>query len=376
MMPPKRVILVGGLAESLVNFRGALLRDLATKGFEIFACAPSAPNAVRAFLSSLGVEYVDVPIVRAGLNPFGDLRTLRALQRVIEEKSPDTILAYTAKPVIYSGFAAKRAKNPRFFAMITGLGYAFGGETLQQRLVGRLVESLYRRALDGASGVMFQNPDDLDLFREKRILQADAPVRVINGSGVDLRHYTPQPLPTRPVFLLIARLLAEKGVREYYEAARVVKGRYPEARFRLVGGLDPNPSSVTAPELQRWQREGVIEYLGEVDDVRPALAASRVYVLPSYYREGTPRTILEALATGRPVITTDAPGCRETVTDGVNGYRVPPRDAGALAHAMIRMIEAPHSEIERMADASLQIARERYAVDLVNADILEFMGLG
>jgi glycosyltransferase involved in cell wall biosynthesis len=368
-------MVVGGIAQSLVNFRGPLLRELVARGFSVTACAPDAPDGVRAFLASIGVEYVDVPIARAGMNPIGDWATLQSLKRVINTRKPDVVLAYTAKPVIYSSLAARGAGSTRVYAMITGLGYAFGDGSWRQRLVGAGVQSLYRRALKRSAGVMFQNPDDRDLFRARGLLPAQVPVRVINGSGVDLAHFAPQPLPARPVFLLMARLLADKGVREYHAAAQRVKLRYPDARFQLAGNIDPNPSSISAAELQAWAQEGAIEYLGKLEDVRPALAAARVYVLPSY-REGTPRTVLEAMATGRPIITTDAPGCRETVVDGVNGFRVPPKDAGALAAAMIRMIEAPEIEIQRMADASLAMARDRYDVHKVNADILDFMGLG
>jgi glycosyltransferase involved in cell wall biosynthesis len=173
---------------------------------------------------------------------------------------------------------------------------------------------------------------------------------------------------------MLARLVADKGVREYVEAARLVKMRFPQAIFQLAGGLDPNPAGIRVDELQGWVGVGGIEYLGEISPVQKALAAARFYILPSY-REGTPRSVLEALATGRPVITTDAPGCRETVTDGVNGYLVPPRDAQALADAMIKILEAPEEQVNTMAQASLALAREKYDVRKVNAQMLEIMGL-
>ncbi|MDX1541447.1 MAG: glycosyltransferase, partial [Geminicoccaceae bacterium] len=198
---------------------------------------------------------------------------------------------------------------------------------------------------------------------------------LINGSGVDLRQFSPAPFPATPTFLLIARFLVEKGVRDFVEAARLVRSRHPNVRFVLVGGPDEaNPSSIGRAELQGWLDEGIVENPGWLDDVRPAIAASSVYVLPSYYREGTPRTILEALAMGRPVVTTDAPGCRETVRHGVNGWLVPPRDPKALAAALLTFLDDPEP-VARMGAESLALAREKYDVDKVNDVMLAAMDL-
>jgi glycosyltransferase involved in cell wall biosynthesis len=220
---------------------------------------------------------------------------------------------------------------------------------------------------------MFQNPDDRNLFVASGLVPSTLPVTLINGSGVDLAAYSPCPLPDEPVFLLIARLLADKGLREYQRAARRLKARYPRARFLLAGDLDPNPLSISAEELAKWRADGAIEYLGRLEDVRPAYAAALVYVLPSY-REGTPRTVLEAMAMGRPIVTTDAPGCRETVVDGVNGFLVPVRDDAALETALERFILDP-SLADRMGRESLAIAREKYDVHKVNAVIMAAMNL-
>jgi glycosyltransferase involved in cell wall biosynthesis len=368
-----RVILVGGLASSLLNFRGRLLKTLVEHGHEVIACAPDAPPEVRAGLTELRVRYRHIPLARAGLNPWGDLQTLRALRRLFREERPDRVLAYTAKPVIYACLAARGRGSPPVHAMITGLGYGFGGLSRRQRLIGAIVQGLYRLALRRAAGVMFQNPDDRDLFVASGLVPPALPVTLINGSGVDLAAYPPCPLPDEPVFLLIARLLADKGLREYQRAARRLKARYPRARFLLAGDLDSNPLSIGAAELAAGQADGAIEYLGHLDDVRPAFAAARVYVLPSY-REGTPRTVLEAMAMGRPIVTTDAPGCRETVVDGVNGFLVPVRDDVALEAALERFILDP-SLAERMGRESLAIAREKYDVHKVNAVIMAAMKL-
>jgi glycosyltransferase involved in cell wall biosynthesis len=368
-----RILVIGGLARSLINFRGPLLRAMAELGHEVVACAPDAPPEIRARLAEIGARYQPIALARAGVNPLADLQTLMALRRLFLAERPDRVLAYTAKPVIYSCLAARWAGKPPVYTMITGLGYGFGNHSLRQKLVGAVTRALYRQALKRSAGVFFQNPDDHALFARLKLVAREVSVTLINGSGVDLNWYRPQPLPAEPVFLLIARLLVDKGLREYYDAARQLRQVHPQARFLLAGPLDPNPMSIREDELKRWQADGAIEYLGRLDDVRPAYAAARVYVLPSY-REGTPRTVLEAMATGRPIITTDAPGCRETVVDGDNGFLVPVKDVAALKDAMERFILEPELA-RRMGEASLRLANDKYDVHKVNSIIMGAMGL-
>jgi glycosyltransferase involved in cell wall biosynthesis len=370
----RTIVVLGGYADSLLNFRGSLLRELVGRGHTVVACAPSASPQVVQALAAMGVSYRDVPFRRAGLRPDQDTRAFRVLVALLREIRPDVILSYTIKPVIYGLLAARLAGVPGRFAMITGLGYAFVGRSARARLVGAVVRRLYRLSLRGADRVFFQNPDDRALFEEFGLLREADQAVIINGSGVELDAFRPAPLPPGPPsFLLIGRLLRDKGVGEYVEAARLLLARYPDVVFRLAGWVDENPSSISERELGEWRAEGVVEFLGRLDDVRPAIAASCAYVLPSY-REGTPRTVLEAMAMGRPVVTTDAPGCRETVQDGVNGFLVPVRDAKALAAAMERLIVEP-GLMEAMGRESRRIAEERYDVHKVNGVILGTMGL-
>lgn len=369
----EKVLLVASLASSLVRFRGDLIRSLRAAGCEVAACAPDPDAATVAALRDLGVVCHPVRLARAGLNPFADLGYMRAVRRVVREVQASVVLAYTPKPVIYTGMALRGNKAARYYALISGLGYGFGQETLRQRLLTPLMSRLFEYGLRRSAGVIFQNPDDRALFVQRGIVAAEKTTLVF-GSGVDVRHFAVQPLPLQPTFLLMARLIAEKGVREYVAAARQVRARFPQARFLLAGWLESRAGAIQTSELEAWQRENIVEYLGALDDVRPAIASASVYVLPSYYREGVPRSVLEALAMGRAVVTTDSPGCRETVVDGENGKLVVPRNVDSLAQAMCDLA-ADASIVARMGDASRRLAEQRFAAEKVNAQMMAAMRL-
>lgn len=375
--PIRRIMVVASFAHSLVNFRGPLICAFQEAGLEVHAVAPGmlSDKTTRRELEAWGVVVHEVPLRRTGTNPIKDMAAMSALYRLFRLVRPDAVLAYTIKPVIYATLAAWLARVPRRFALITGLGYAFTGEAKGKRAaVLTLVRHLYTQAIGQAHRVFFQNPDDRDLFRELGLLPERVPSQVVNGSGIDTAHFTVAQLPLGgPVFLLIARLLGDKGVREYVAAAALVRQRHPQAVFRLVGNLDDNPDSISRTELQEWMGAGHVEYLGQLDDVRPTIAETSVYVLPSY-REGTPRTVLEAMAMGRPIITTDAPGCRETVVQGDNGFLVAVKSVDALVDAMERFIHHP-GLMASMGHRSREIAEEKYDVHKVNAVMLEAMGI-
>lgn len=372
-----RIVILAGFARSLINFRGPLVKALCDVGLEVHAVAPGLHNDLetRRQLEAWGVVIHDVAMQRTGTNPIKDVGALRSLHRLFREIQPDAMLGYTIKPVIYGTLVAWLARVPKRYALITGLGYAFTGEAKGKRaLVQRLVRSLYRQALRRADLTFFQNPDDEALFRQLGLLDSGANTLVVNGSGIDTARFEQAPLPKDiPSFLLIARLLGDKGVREYVAAAARVRERHPDAVFRLVGDIDANPDSVTCQELDGWIATAHIEYLGKLDDVRPAIAESSIYVLPSY-REGTPRTVLEAMAMGRAIITTDAPGCRETVVEGENGFLVPVKSVDALVSAMERFILEPEL-VARMGQRSREIAEEKYDVHKVNQVMLKAMGI-
>ncbi|MCU0939909.1 MAG: glycosyltransferase family 4 protein [Burkholderiaceae bacterium] len=366
-----RILVIGSLAESLVNFRGDLLRELKSLGHDVIAAAPAGPSWVDESLARWGVRRVVLPLSRTGTNPLSDLVLLRALRRLMQAERPDALLAYTAKPVIYGLLAAAATGVPRAVALISGLGFAFlPARSVVQSLLQRITRGLYRRALRHADVVLFQNADDEQVFRDLGLLRPGVSVRRVAGSGVNLERYARQPLPPGPPrFLLIARLLIDKGVGEYLDAAARLHAEGAGVRCELVGPLEAHPAAIDAARIERDVAAGTIAWHGAVRDVRPHLAACHVYVLPSY-REGTPRTVLEAMAVGRPVITTDAPGCRETVVPGVNGTRVPVADSNALYREMKRFAALPRAELERMADASRAIATAEFDVRKVNAAVI------
>lgn len=369
-----RILVIASFTPSLILFRGDMLRELTATGHEVVACSPDPDPETVSALTAMGVTHLPYRLQRTGLNPWRDFATYRQLRAIMAEIDPDHVLAYTIKPVIYGCLAAAAAGVPGVHAMITGLGTAFEKKGPSGRILGGAARFLYRRALARAATVFFQNPDDRDTFTGLGLVAANKAV-LINGSGVHTERFSQRPVPTTPVvFLLIARLLREKGVREFAAAAALLQERGLDCRCRVVGFFDRHPQAIQQSEMDAWVAAGLLEFAGPLADVRPALAACTVYCLPSY-REGLPRTVLEAMATGRAIITTDAPGCRETVIEGQNGFLVPVRDAPALAAAMASYVADPELAVSHGA-RSREIAVQTYDVKEVNRTIFRALNLG
>jgi len=374
----RSLALISNSAFSISNFRGPLVQALVAAGIRVHALAPDFDDESRATIKTLGAEPVDISLDRAGVGPLRELLDIARLKRVLRDLSPDAVFSYFAKPVIYGSLAAAAARVPRRWAMVEGLGYVFnehqGKGSLKRRVLRRITEMLYKRAFARVEQVFFLNQQDIDQFVGAGILPVEKALK-LGGIGVDLEWLRPAPPVLQPVtFVLAARLLREKGIVEFAEAARIVKSAHPEARFLLLGGLDPNPSGLRASDIEAWVGEGLLEWPGQVSDVRGWIAASSVFVLPSFYREGVPRSIQEAMAMARPIITTDNVGCRETVEEGVNGFLVPVRDSEALAKAMTRFIDQPEL-IAAMGRESRRLAEERFDVHRINAVILDTFGI-
>lgn len=380
----KKFLIFSNYLPSVLNLRGSLLETISKLGYQIYILAPN-PNMHPAEynqLVSLDYNIYPIPLERTGTNPIEDIQTIYAAFKAINKIKPDAILSYTIKPVIYGTLAAYWAKTPKRFALLAGLGYTFQNNDNQvgrKSILKKVAHKLYKQSLSKSTKVFFQNPDDLKLLQDMKILKSCIPTIVVNGSGVDTNQYdtTPFPIDTsgniKPSFLLIARLLKDKGIREYIEAAKMVQQKYPSAEFHLVGWIDENPEAISQTELEEWVDSGVINYWGKLTDVKPAIATCSVYVLPSY-REGTPRSVLEAMSMGRPIITTNAPGCKETVIEGKNGFLVPVKDIDELASAMLKFIQKP-TLYQSMGKASRQLAEQKYDVHKVNEHMISEMGL-
>lgn len=331
---PLRIALVCNTAWAIYTYRQGLIRELAARGVEVTVLAPR--DRTFGLLTAMGCRCIDLPVASKGTNPRDDLRTLWALYRHYRSIRPDIVFHYTIKPNIYGSIAAKLA-GVNSVAVTTGLGYVF----IQQSRAAQVAKMLYRFAFRFPREVWFLNRDDKAAFVDQNLLVHPERARLLHGEGIDLEQFAFTPLPDTAHFdfVLIGRLLWDKGVGEYVEAARRLRARYPQARFRLLGpvGVD-NPSAITRAEVAAWEQEGIIEYLGEAHDVRPFIAAANCVVLPSY-REGVPRTLMEASAMGRPIVATDVPGCREVVAHGINGLLCEVRNADSLADRLAQMLD-------------------------------------
>lgn len=366
-----KIMVLSSYAPTLFFFREDMMVAMIKNGHGIVAAAPESYEDWGSRLEKIKAKYVPISVERTSINPIEDIIAFFSILKAIINEKPDKVFAYQAKTVIYGCIAAKLAGIPEVYALIGGLGSIFRNEN--KKNLSRLVLRLeYKVAFKCCKKIFFQNYDDYNEMLSAGIVKQDRVV-MINGSGVNLAKFTPKPLPIKPVFLLVGRIIRDKGVIEYIEAAKIVKEKYPEAKIQIVGYFDTNPTAITEEEIQRHVDGGIIEYLGSTDDVRPFLEKCSVFVLPSYH-EGTPKSVLEAMATGRPIITTDAPGCRETVVDSLNGFLVPVKNVQMLAEKMIWMIEHPE-EAEEMRFESLRICQEKYDVNKVNEVIMSTMGL-
>ena len=366
----RRVLITANTTWNLVNFRSGLIAALVSRGFDVVAVAPD--DEYRDRLRELGCRYVPLNMDNQGTHPVKDALLLWRYVVVLLRLRPAVVLSYTVKPNIYASLAA-RFTGVTVINNVSGLGTAF----LRGGWLGGVVCSLYRVALRRSHRVFFQNDEDRQVFIEKRLV-APARTGLLPGSGIDLVHFSPLAVEGSSlrngaglVFLMVARLLWDKGVLEFVEAARRVKALFPESRFQLLGFLDvKNQTAVGRSDVEAWVKDGVVEYLGTTDDVRPFLADADCVVLPSY-REGTPRSLLEAAAMGRPLLATDVPGCREVVIDGVNGLLCRLRDSVDLAEKMMQMITMPMSALLQMGQESRRLAEMRFDEQIVIRKYLE-----
>ena len=334
------------------------MQEMQQEGCEVFAAGQMPEADWLERFASIGVAYRQIKVSRNGLNPLDDIQTYFSIRRLLNEIRPDKIFVFQAKTIAYGCRAAASLEITEVYTLLAGLGSVYLGHGLKNRRSRK---------------VFFQNQDDKSTMIGEGLL-SDNQVVMIHGSGVNVEHFTPTDIPSKPTFLFIGRLIRDKGVGEYLEACQKIKRLYQDqVRCLLVGPYDSNPSALKPEELHPLVDQGMIEYFGEQTDVRPFISQCSIYVLPSYH-EGTPKTVIEAMAMGRAIITTDVPGCRETVVDGCNGYLVEVKNVDAIVDKMVYLVEHPEL-VERMGQESRKMACEIFDVRKVNDTILRTMGI-
>ena len=367
-----KFVLLSPKNRTVYNFRGDLIKEIQKKGYEVIVTGPNKDNIEK--IEELNVKFKEIPLNKNSLGIISNIKYYNNLKKFLKEEKPDVVLSYTIKPVIFGSIAAKKAEVKHIYSLITGLGQVYNSNSLKTKVIRTVCGMAYKIAFKYNEKVIFQNRDDLEECTKRKYLQKEK-CYVVNGSGVNMERFRQTELPKENVFLMVSRMLKTKGTKEYFEAAKVVKEKYPETKFLYVGSTENSNAFIRIEDVKKEYIDSeIIEYIEQTEDVPAVVKQSTVFVLPSYYREGVPRTLLEALAMGRPVITTDNVGCRETVIDGKNGFMIPVKNSEILAKKMIYMIE--HREIvEKMAEESYKYCKEKFDVKIINKNMLNIMNV-
>lgn len=374
-MKNKTILLLASYAKSLVHFRGDFIADLIAAGYKVVAASPEIDPHIKDLLINLGAKPVEFNLQRAGLNPIKDLKTIKELKKLMKREQIDIVFPYTIKPVIYGSIAA-RSLNLPVFSLITGLGYTFSGVSSKARTLQKITQALYKFALKSNKMVIFQNEDDHQLFLKHNILSHDFPVDIVNGSGVNLDRY-PYRIKendgSKIVFVFVARLIREKGIHLLIDAAEKLKPNYPHAEFHILGDVSvASPSAIHKDTLKDYHNRKIVVHHGKRPNIEDYLTNSDVFVLPTFYREGVPRSSLEALSIGMPIIITNTPGCKETVVSGENGLLIEPRSLDALVEALEFFLKNPE-KIKEMGIKSRKLAETKFDVKLVNEKLISLI---
>ena len=351
-----------------------MIKSFIANGYKVFAGAPNFQDNTSQALSDLGVVTIEFPLQRTGLNPWKDLMSVLKIRNIIIKNEIDLLFPYTIKPVIYGSLAGRFTNTP-VISLITGLGFTFSKSSIKARVLQKVTEVLYKIALSKNNAIIFQNSDDVALFREKGILNKNQNTHIVDGSGIHLERYPfreNNKVSDKIIFVFVARLIREKGADLFMDAAQKLKTEFPKAEFHIIGNIDNSPSSINPNRLSELNERKIITYHGFKKNVANYLTNSDVFVLPTYYREGIPRSILEALSIGMPIITTNTPGCKETVLRNENGILVEPKQLNELILGIRFFLENPAS-IGPMGNRSRKLAVERFNVDIINDMILKII---
>jgi glycosyltransferase involved in cell wall biosynthesis len=370
--PDKKIILLSGSGDTVAWFRLDFLNEFLLRSYKVYVLAPDIRDDLKPELINMGIEFIEIKLERKGFNVLNLISSVFELARLFREIHPNIIFSYTHKAILSGSLAAKISGFSNTFSMVTGTGHIFDNQTKKEKVIKFIGSLALRIALRFNKLVFFQNPDDQALFLKNNIVLSQK-TKLVNGSGVNIDKFSLSPLPSEPIFLCMARLIKSKGLEEFARAAKRVKKLYPEARFLLYGYPDDHPDSIDENEIiSNWLIDFGVEYFGYAENPIDAIKECSVFVLLSY-KEGTPRVVLEAMAMGRPIITTDAPGCRETLKNGVNGFLVPRYDDLEAANAMIKLLSAKLRK--EMGKESRKFCESKFNVLDVNKTLLSDMGV-
>ncbi len=367
----KKILIIGGKAWSIINFRGDLIKRLKKRGYEVTAVASEASNSELNQLKNIGINYIDAQLKTNTISIFKDAVYLKNLKKIISNINPNIIISYTLKPIIYSGLAIILNKKIFFFPLFTGLGSIFNTNKIFFYPLKIILIFLSKLVLRKAKVLIFQNSDNLEYFNKLKIASKVQKV-VIDGSGVDINYFNYEPLKNHDItFLLIARLLKDKGILEYIEAAKKIKSSNKSVNFNLIGPKDNSHNRVDFDYIKHHHDKGTINYLGFKNNVKPFIAESHVFVLPSYH-EGLPRSVLEAMSMGRPIITTEVPGCKETVINKENGFLIPSKNVNILIEKMSWFINNK-DKIPKMGKKSRNLVEKKFSTEKVNNKFIKLL---
>ena len=368
-----KIMVIAPKTSNLISFRGDLLCDMKKKGCDIVAVVPE--DEERNFFKKNGIKVHLINLDKNSLSAFGAINYYRNLKKIIAEEKPDKVFSYTIKPVIFGSIAAKKSGVDDIYSLICGLGILFCSNSWKIKLLKPIGGAMYKQALRCNKKVIFQNQDDIDEFVSMGYVKRSQ-CELVNGSGVNLERFVRNKLPKDKVsFLMTARILKEKGVLEYARAAKIVKEKYPETEFVFAGSVDKNKNAVDVAVLKSYADDGVIKLVINSKEVPKLLSKSSVFVLPSYYREGIPKALIEATAMGRPIITTNMPGCRETIIEGENGMFTKVKRVNDLAEKMTWMIEHK-DKLQEMGNKSFEMCKEKFTIEIIDGQMLGIMEVG
>lgn len=366
-----KILVISPKNKTVFNFRGDLIKDMIAKGNDVYVTGPN--KEFIEDINLLGIKkFIEVPFIKDNTSIKGDLIYFKKLKDTIKEIKPDLIFSYTIKPVIYGSIAGNLCGVKKIYSMVTGLGRIYASDGIKTRIIRNIIKYLYKIAFKGCNKVIFQNSDDIEEFIKEKYLPEEKCV-IVNGSGVNMERFYRTAIPQDPVFLMVSRIIKEKGVLDFAKAARIVKEKVPNARFIILGGYDNSIGALKESDIKEYIEDGSIELPGEVKDPVSFYNKSSVFVLPSYYKEGLPRTILEGMACGRPIITTNWTGCKEPIIDGVNGYLIPIKNPIELANK-IYILATNRKKILEMSNAAYKTCLENYEVGIVNNQMRKIMG--